>query len=173
MLGHLEVGRRELIVVVDAVPVSDHGLCPEVRAWSVANVLSHLARTEGQVAALLQKRSRPLLARDEPRRPAGSGSVADRFDGAPVLDRTTRLEAPAFAAPDPAMTSRAALGRLERSRARLVDAVVAVDGLDASEVRQAHHVFGELDLYQWVFFAGFHERRHTAQLREVAAALRG
>ena len=173
MLGHLEVGRSELLVVVDAMPVSDHGRCPEARAWSVANVLSHLARTEGQVAALLQKRSRPLLAGDEPRRPAGSGAVAGRFDGAPVLDRTTRLEAPAFAAPDPAMTSRAALARLERARARLVDAVVAVDGLDASEVRQVHHVFGELDLYQWVFFAGFHERRHTAQLREIAAALRG
>ena len=40
-------------------------------------------------------------------------------------------------------------------------------------MRQEHHVFGELDLYQWVLFAGFHERRHTEQLREVAAALRG
>ena len=57
MLGHLEVGRSELLVVVDAMPVSDHGRCPEARAWSVANVLSHLARTEGQVAALLQKLS--------------------------------------------------------------------------------------------------------------------
>ena len=94
-------------------------------------------------------------------------------DSLPIHRLEAAAGAPAEAATAPAAPSRvAALGRLERSRARLVDAVVAVDGLDASEVRQAHHVFGELDLYQWVFFAGFHERRHTAQLREISAALR-
>ena len=45
------------------------------------------------------------------------------------------------------------------------------DGKDLRPVRQAHFLFGELDFYQWVAFVGFHERRHTAQLREIAAAL--
>jgi len=173
LLAHLESGREDLRAAVTETPVAARERRPSPSAWSVAEVLSHLARTEGQIAALLQKRSRPLLDGAAPRTLAGEGSVALRFDGAPVLDRAERLAAPAFAAPDPGASLEQAVRKLERARARLVDAVVAVDGLDASGVRQEHHVFGELDLYQWVLFAGFHERRHTAQLREVAAALRG
>jgi hypothetical protein len=34
-----------------------------------------------------------------------------------------------------------------------------------------HPVLGPIDLYQWILFVAVHEARHTAQIREIAAAL--
>ncbi len=174
LLSHLEAGRAELLVAVSDVPEAARNLCPGDEMWSVANVLSHLARTEGQIAALLQKQLRRHLAGPTgDSAPDASSSVLARFDGAPVLDRRARMAAPDFAAPDLGMTAADATARLERARDRLTQAVLAADGRDVGGVRQDHHVFGELDFYQWVLFAGFHERRHTAQLRELGATLGG
>ncbi|MGC6486543.1 MAG: DinB family protein [Planctomycetota bacterium] len=173
LLTHLERSREQLLAAVAAVPERSRERSPGAGAWSVANVLAHLARTEGQVAALLEKRSRPLLqARAGASRPSSDGSIVACFDGAPVLDRSEPLQAPAFAAPDLSMTAAIAERRLSRARARLTSVVVRGDGVDLRRAQQAHHVFGELDFYQWVLFAGYHEQRHAAQVLDVAGALR-
>jgi len=117
LLAHLESGREDLRAAVAETPVAARERRPSPSAWSVAEVLSHLARTEGQIAALLQKRSRPLLDDAASRPLAGEGSVAPRFDSAPVLDRGERLAAPAFAAPDPGASLEQAVRKLERARA--------------------------------------------------------
>lgn len=155
-----------------AVGVSDRARSPSAGQWSVANVLSHLARTEGQVAALLQRRANVVPAVERAALPAdGEVSIVASFDGAVVLDRRERVQAPEFAQPDLVQSPDAALRGLKRARARLEQVVFMADGKDLRPVRQAHFLFGELDFYQWVAFVGFHERRHTAQLREIAAAL--
>jgi len=173
LLAHLAQSRDSLLAAVADVPGAARERPPRPGTWSVANVLAHLARTEGQVAALLEKRARPLLA-SAPRAPRAPAApeLCSWFDGGPVLDRSAPLQAPAFAAPDLAMTAADASRRLARARARLEAVVVSADGHDLRAARQAHHVFGELDFYQWTLFAGFHEQRHAAQIREVAASLR-
>lgn len=174
LLTHLGHSRERLLEAVATVPERSRERSPGAGVWSVANVLAHLARTEGQVAALLEKRARPILeARAGASRPPSDRSIVACFDGAPVLDRSEQLQAPGFAAPDLGMTAAVAARRLARARARLRSVVVTGDGVDLRRARQAHHVFGELDFYQWVLFAGYHEQRHTAQIREAAAALRG
>ncbi|MCK5945441.1 MAG: DinB family protein [Planctomycetes bacterium] len=173
LLEHLDAGRRELLAVVDAAPVGDRERAPAAGRWSLANILSHLARTEGQIAAFLQRGLRRLLASGEaPPLPARLPPVLTRFEATSVLDRTQRITAPEFAEPDPEMNAVAALAQLERARERLREVLLAADGRDARGLRQLHQVFGELDFYEWVAFAGYHERRHTEQAREVAEALR-
>ena len=98
-------------------------------------------------------------------------SIMGDKDSAAVLDRATRIDAPDFALPDLSKSPEQAARELASARERLETVVIDADGQDMSLVRQSHHVFGELDFYQWVAFAGFHERRHTAQLRELAALL--
>ena len=171
LLGHLSEGRAALDAAIAAMAPADRDRSPSEGRWSVANVLSHLARTEGQVAALLQRRSRAVDVVDQaPAVVPGDPSVLTTFDGAAVLDRAERVEAPDFAQPDLSAASAEAAAALQRARRRLEDVVIAADGRDMRSVRQAHFLFGELDFYQWVAFAGFHERRHTAQVLEIAAA---
>ena len=169
---HLDASRRELLAAVAAVPAADRDRTPRDGGWSVANVLAHLARTEGQIAAFLARALRDAEATAPlPPAPAAAGSVLATLDAERLLDRTTRLEAPAFAAPDPATTAATATVALERARARLCAVLHAADGRDTATLRRAHHVLGELTFAQWIAFAGYHERRHTAQVRELGASL--
>ncbi len=34
-----------------------------------------------------------------------------------------------------------------------------------------HRIFGEMNFYQWIVFAGSHEARHAAQVAEIGATL--
>jgi hypothetical protein len=172
LLQHLDAGRAGLCAALAAIAPGDRERAPGASRWSAANVLSHLARTEGQVAALLQRGVRRASAA-LPAAPSGGAPILERFDGAAVLDRRERAVAPEFAAPDLGMSSVAALAALEGARRRLCFVLLSVDGGDARGVTQAHHWFGELDFYEWVAFAGFHEQRHTAQLLEVSQAFAG
>ena len=169
LLAHLSVGRAELLNVMGGIRPRCRALRPPDGRWSAANVLAHLARTEGQIAALLHRRARDAAAVGPA--PSPAPAVVERFDSAAVLDRAARIEAPDFALPDLGTSPEQAARELARARERLETVVIDADGQDMSPVRQAHHLFGELDFYQWVAFAGFHERRHTAQLRELAALL--
>lgn len=169
---HLDASRRELLAAVAAVPAADHDRRPHTGGWSVANVLAHLARTEGQIAAFLARALRDAEATAPlPPAPAAAGPVLATLDAARLLDRTTRLDAPVFAAPDPDTTAAAATTALERARARLCEVLHAADGRDTAALRRAHHVLGELTFAQWIAFAGYHERRHAAQIRELGATL--
>ena len=166
LLQHLDLGRRALLEVVDAI--ADRDARPAAGRWSATDVLSHLARTEGQIGAFLQRKLRRALA-DAPLPPAPDrGPVLATLPVDEVLDRRRKVEAPDFAAPDEQMTFDDAWSALERARERLRQVLLAGDGLDTSSLRQAHHVFGDLTFEQWIAFASLHERRHTEQLRELA-----
>ena len=170
LLQHLAASERTLMDAVDAVPIERRALAPANGGWSVANVLSHLARTEGQIGAFLQRLLRTALA---------DGSLPTANDASPVvptlpaerlLDRGERLAAPEFALPDAAHDVAAALAALQRARCRLREVLLAADGLDTRRLVRAHHVLGELTFEQWIAFAGFHQQRHAAQIRALAAA---
>ncbi|HEX5580280.1 MAG TPA: DinB family protein, partial [Gemmatimonadaceae bacterium] len=100
-------------------------------------------------------------------------SVLGLLDGRGVAERTVRREAPEIVRPSPDVTAADAARALAATRAALRDALASADGLALGEIRAAHAALGEMDLYQWVLFVGQHERRHAAQLREIAARLAG
>ena len=174
LLAHLDASRAQLLGAVESLSEARRGLAPSAGRWSIANVLSHLARTEGQIGALLERKFRAAIA---------AGGVAElgadlapivaSFDSALVLDRRQQIRAPDFASPDLSMTAAEALSALTRARQRLGDVVLAADGKDLRHARQPHFLLGDLDFYQWVAFAGFHELRHVGQAREISAALSG
>ena len=93
------------------------------------------------------------------------------LEGRRITDRTRKLVAPEIVAPIGGFTRDEALAALEKSRVELRRAVRDADGLALGEIRHTHVVLGELDLYQWILFVGQHERRHLAQLEEIAARL--
>ena len=171
LLQHLDASEEGFRDALAAIPATQHDTRPADDVWSAANVMSHLARTEGQVAAFLQRALQKALVDGLPPAAADAGLVLAAMDGAQILDRSVRLVAPDFAAPDPAMIAAVAQQKLDRARVRARELLVSADGLDTSSVRRPHHVLGELTFEQWIAFVGFHQQRHTAQIHELASKL--
>lgn len=173
LLRHLDDARARLTSARDAVPAERRDRRPPGGAWSIGNVLAHLARTEAQVATLLQRKLRtamadnalPALADPRPL----SAALGD-FDGERLLDRAQRVAAPESARPDPTQTANEAWQALQDARQRMRQLLLAADGLDTDTLRAPHPLLGELTFVQWVAFVGYHERRHAAQIDELAAA---
>jgi hypothetical protein len=89
---------------------------------------------------------------------------------APLLDRTNRIAAPDAIQPT-GLDAQAAWMALEESTTAFRTAIKEGDGLALSAISMTHPLFGSLSLYQYIAFAGAHEARHAAQIREIAATL--
>lgn len=166
---HLSITREHLRHVVNAVPVGERDVPPPMGGWSVAEVVHHLARIEGMVTGLFVKMVKS--ARD--------GGLGREVDDAPQLDgfrgyrihnRKVRVNAPERGVPDGGIDLPAAWNALEASRAELLHALDAADGLALGSISYPHAQLGEMSMYQWVAFVGFHETRHAAQIEEITAS---
>jgi hypothetical protein len=100
-----------------------------------------------------------------------TSSVLGTLDHLRVSELDRKLVAPERAQPIDNPDRATAERRLAESRAALFAAMESGDGLALGEIRHTHLRFGELDLYQWCLFIAEHEKRHTVQLRDVAAQL--
>jgi hypothetical protein len=88
--------------------------------------------------------------------------------GKSSADRTQAIEAPERVVPQGEMSAGAARVALQATRGVLLDQLHAGDGLAYSGVLHPHPFLGVLDLYEWVYFLGAHERRHADQVRALA-----
>jgi uncharacterized damage-inducible protein DinB len=162
--------RRLLLEAADMLPGELWPARPDAGRWSVSEILEHLHRVERGTAALLTKRIASA-------REAGhaldreTSSVMGTLARYALHDRTRRIEAPQRVLPTE-NPDRATIERwLAESRGALLAAMENGDGLALGEIRHIHPRLGELDLYQWILAVAEHEKRHTAQVREVAALL--
>ena len=166
----LDAEREALLAAVERVPADRRDERPAEGVWSVAELLEHLHRVEKGIARLLEQRVVEARA-------AGLGpetetsSVLAMLDAAQLSDRARRRVAPAPVEPRGEMTAAQALDALLDSRTALRAAVLGADGLALGEIRQTHPALGDMDLYQWVLFVAYHERRHTAQMVEIGERL--
>jgi len=171
LVEYADTTRTALLEVAATIPTDRFTERPVPDRWSAAELLEHLARVESSCSRVIAKRAAGARA---------SGVAAEReessmlgaLDGRRVTDRSNKLTAPEIVAPAGGFTREGALEAITTSRAEFRRAVADADGLALGEVRHTHVVFGELDLYQWILFVGQHERRHLAQLEEIAAQLR-
>jgi len=174
LVRELRAARAELRAAWDAIPAGARGRAPGPGAWSPAQVLEHLARTLGQVVRLAEGL---WAGRPGELPPASVGArapaAASRLDAHRVEDRSERFQAPDFALPDRGQPPEESWVQLAGGLERLAGVAGAAAGHDTSSLVAPHPFVGVLDLEQWILFAAKHERRHAAQLREAAEALRG
>lgn len=170
VLDHLDTQRAELERAVAAVPPALRDLRPAPERWSVAEVLEHLALVEGQITRLLQN----LI---ESARAAGLGPeqetspVVPTADLSRILDRSRPVSAGAASTPRAGLDANVAARELAQQREVLRSIILSADGLALTKVTAPNPVLGPLNAYQWVLFVSVHEARHTAQIREISAAL--
>lgn len=167
---HLAHQRRVLLDVASGVPSEQWQARPAEDSWSVSEVFEHLSRVERGAAAVLTKRIAKAREAGHPAE-TESSSVLGTLDEFRVSDLDRKLVAPELVRPTENPDRETAERMLADSRAALDAAIASGDGLALGSIRHTHLRFGELDLYQWLLFVAEHEKRHTAQLREIARRL--
>src|SRR3954470_8190130 len=90
LFDHLDRTRAELGVAVDEVPSDLRSVKPTPEAWSVAQVVEHLAIVERRLAPMLSTQIMTAKAAGLAPDPESS-SILAAFDIAPVLDRSRKI----------------------------------------------------------------------------------
>lgn len=167
---HLAQQRRILLDVAHSVPSDSWQARPGDGQWSVSEILEHLHRVDRSVTAVLTKRIAKAREAGHPAETETS-SVLGTLDQFRVSEVDRKLVAPEPVTPTENPDRETVERLVADSRAALNAAIASGDGLALGSIKHTHLRFGELDLYQWILFVAGHEKRHTAQLREVARQL--
>jgi hypothetical protein len=170
LLDYLDEQRAVLRAAFDAVPAPFRDRAPAADRWSTAAVIEHLAIVEARVTARLSALISEARASGLGAEPS-SEPVLPTINVGQVVDRGTRLTAPAAIQPTGGLSADAAWMALEGAGRGVRDLVNASDGLALGTVSMPHPVFGPSSAYHWFAFVGGHEARHAAQIREIADTL--
>ncbi|MCC7053877.1 MAG: DinB family protein [Gemmatimonadaceae bacterium] len=169
VIEHADRARLDLLAALDTIPPGLQEARPSEDAWSAAEVLEHLCRVEKGVTRLTELKAAELrgMAAVPMEGPEMVPVNVERFRRLP--DRSSRIMAPDRVQPTGEVSAVEARAALLEHRRSLLSQLRQADGLALSTVSHPHPVFGDLDLYEWVYTIGGHELRHAAQLREIAA----
>ncbi|WP_164669661.1 DinB family protein [Virgibacillus doumboii] len=156
-----EQARKELLEEVNEISDEDLNRKPSEDKWSIKQVLEHLYLMEGAITKTIQGQ-------------LDNGQVANAEEK-PIeltLNRAKKVEAPEFARPS---ESYATLGelkeKLKATHKRLVKLESTSDARLLSERGYPHPLFSDMSLKQWIPFVGYHEMRHTEQIKEIKSDL--
>lgn len=170
LAAYLELERTNLEAAVALIPASRRNERPRPDAWSVAEVIEHVAKVEKGATRLLQVQCAEARAK-------GLGADADTspilptMDHRRALDRSNRIEAPERVRPTGTLDAESAWSQLAAGRQALMATIESADGLALGQLRYPHTVFGDMTLYEWLGLLGAHDNRHAQQLREMADVL--
>lgn len=167
----LDLGRRVLLESMQDLPPDLVAIRPAgaVSAWSVAEVLEHVWRSETAVTAGLLRSVAARLESGEPAAFPPEGIVR-RQGAVPERLGTERVEAPERTRPQGGVDREELLARLVRSRATLLSHLPQWVRWDPRELGMPHPALGQLDLLQWMRFLAEHELRHSDQILRIRKA---
>lgn len=133
---------------------------PNPEAWSIAEIVEHLALTE-QVSVR-------IITEMLPEAEASEGE-AFPLDVTPflALDPNARLRAPEIVRPQGVRPLAELLDDLQQSRAALLALRPRLSRANVAAASRPHPVFGPITLGQRLVFIGLHEARHLRQIEDV------
>ena len=169
LIDALDRGRADLDRAVAEMPVANHTRKPSPEAWSAAEVVNHVALTDGRVTALLTKLTGEAKGNGAPP-DTDTAPILPRIDVRRVLDRTSKIRNPRG---DPAAdcTVAGGMAALDTARNNLKSLLRQSDLPDLGGVSAPHPAFGPMTGYEWIAFMAAHTHRHAAQIREIAGQL--
>lgn len=156
-----EQAREELFAEINGLSDEDLNKKPAANGWSIKQVTEHIYLMEGAIAKTVQDQ---LV----------NGDKVNANDKPIELtkNRDQKVEAPDFARPsDDFKTLEELKQKLAFTHKSLEDIAEHADETLLSEKGYPHPVFGQMSLKQWIPFVGYHEMRHTEQIKEVKTEL--
>lgn len=168
IIEEVEAARTRLCQSVGGLSSAQAGFKCTPEAWSVAEILEHLSKSE----KFLVKRMRDGLDQAET---AGKDKAwlggFESFSLEVYVEkaRHEKYKAPQVLVPAGGFSVPEILLELRASRTDLLSLRPQFEAHDVSNVGFPHPVFGQLNLYQWLAFVGLHEDRHLRQIESVMA----
>lgn len=165
LVTHLEATRAEVKAAVASVPSSQYEQAPADGRWSATDIVDHLASIERAITAVIRAKvdaARATGLAEE----TDTSSVIGSVNGVRIRNRTRQVVAPEQWHPRKDVKMPEALQALNDSRVELLALIGTFDGMAIGTVIAAHPALGDLNMYQWLAFVGFHEGRHAEQIRE-------
>jgi hypothetical protein len=170
IVAFLDETRAAIVRAAGGLSSEDAARRPREGAWSVNEILTHLALVEPGVARRIAK-SVGRAKGEGLERETSAASVMGSLDGSLAEVFSQKMVAPEFVDPKEVLPLPEALATLESSREGLRHAIAEADGWALEKVVAPHPRFGPIDMYQWLIFLGKHEERHLAQLERTIAAV--
>jgi hypothetical protein len=166
LLDYLDSQRDALRIAFEKVPPALREQMPAPGCWSAAGVIEHLAIVEDGVSSRLKQRieeaCREGLGPEVATDPVLPSLTLDH-----LFDRSARIAAREAVCPT-GLPSSAAWSALKRAGDALRQTLIAGDGLALGALTLPHPRLGAQSAYYFFAFVGAHERRHAAQLDEIA-----
>jgi len=167
VVGALRDAQQEMLALLDGVSPERAVRRPHDHAWSIAQVVEHLAIVEDGTGRLIGT----LLKQVKDTRDSDTTPIAPTLAPWRVMDAAAcPIAAPPMVTPGDTASLAEAAARQGASRARLIAALIDASGRALGAVSHPHPVLGALDGYQWALFLAQHQRRHFAQLRTILAS---
>jgi len=144
---------------VDYKPTEDH--------WAICDVLHHLTLADEANVKLFSLMASQARERNLPADPSPDESVLRCLDQIIETASNTRARAPERVAPRSHLAPEAAIARLRAAREKLLELIGQLSGYDLTNLTFPHPFFKDLNAYQWLLLAGWHEKRHIDQIGRI------
>jgi hypothetical protein len=164
--AYLATVRADLAKTIDSTPAAAFDHKPANGGWTGTGIVQHLGTVEGMATKMLEGLFAKALADGLAMENAAESRIRS-MDKFKVLDRSTKINAPERAHPQPDAQLATSWASLQAVRERLLRLVATVDGRALATVSAPHPLFGAINGYQWLLVVGQHEERHLSQLRET------
>ncbi|HET9531801.1 MAG TPA: DinB family protein [Blastocatellia bacterium] len=134
--------------------------------WSISDVLHHLALADEANVKLFTLMNAQARERDLPKDATPDESELGCLNHIKQT-ASARATAPERVAPRTHLPASESLARLGAARGKLLDIVGQISGYDLAHLTFPHPFFKDLNGYQWLLIAGWHEGRHLAQIGRI------
>lgn len=156
-----DLAREELFNEVNMLSDAQANQKPSEKEWSIIQVLEHLYLMESTISQAIAHELKN-----------GEVVYAEARPIEATVNRDVKIPAPDFVTPSEQFFTLDELKKkLADSHERLGQVSENASPVDMERKAYPHPVFGSMSLKQWVPFVGYHEIRHTEQIREIKTAL--
>ncbi len=159
---HLVSTRDGLLSAVRDLSDEQWNFRPEPDAWSIAEILEHLAVIEQRVHGIIAR-----MPEADAAEPDSNNSKVEAIILAQVPNRSSKFKAPPFICPSGQCSPEESLALFLKRRAQTIELLNEAPALRGRVV--IHPVLGPWDGYQWILGVAAHCARHTKQILEWKA----
>jgi hypothetical protein len=163
----ITASRDKLVSRVSGLNSAESEMRNGANAWSVAEIVEHLAKTESGLVPVFFR----LLKKSEADAKSSDGTINPplSFERFRETIATEKFQAPEIIRPIDSCTIEASLVQLMESRETILNLRPRIEAVDCSLHTFPHPAFGPLNLYAWLAFIGLHESRHYNQIETTLA----
>lgn len=169
LIDHISRQREDLVSSVSGLSEAQLNHSPD-GSWSICDVLHHVAIVDEANAKLTSNMLKRARSDQPPPDNSPDGSELHSLDEVLAVMHVSKFQAPEFVTPKSHATVEESLTKLKASRARMLENLEQLDGLDLGGLTFPHPFAGPLNAYQWILIAGAHEARHAAQIGRMKAS---